>query len=124
MRAQGAEFDVVTVPGALEVPTAIAMAEEAGRFPTAPRYDGFVALGCIIRGETYHFEIVADQSAAGLRNLGLKGIAIGNGILTVEDEAQAWARAKLSEGDKGGGAARACLELIALRQRLRVGLGG
>ena len=115
---------MVTVPGALEVPTAIAMAEEAGRYPTAPRYDGFVALGCIIRGETYHFEIVADQSAAGLRNLGLKGIAIGNGILTVEDEAQAWARAKLSEGDKGGGAARACLDLIALRKRLRVGLGG
>ena len=115
---------MVTVPGALEVPTTIAMAEEAGRYPTAPRYDGFVALGCIIRGETYHFEIVADQSAAGLRNLGLKGIAIGNGILTVEDEAQAWARAKLSEGDKGGGAARACLDLIALRKRLRVGLGG
>ncbi len=99
------------------------MAEEAGRYPTAPRYDGFVALGCIIRGETYHFEIVADQSAAGLRNLGLKGIAIGNGILTVEDEAQAWARARRSEGDKGGGAARACLDLIALRKRLRVGLG-
>ena len=123
LRAQGVEFDVVTVPGALEVPTAIAMAEEAGRYPTAPRYDGFVALGCIIRGETYHFEIVADQSAAGLRNLGLKGIAIGNGILTVEDEAQAWARARRSEGDKGGGAARACLDLIALRKRLRVGLG-
>jgi len=123
LRAQGVEFDVVTVPGALEVPTAIAMAEEAGRYPTAPRYDGFVALGCIIRGETYHLEIVADQSAAGLRNLGLKGIAIGNGILTVEDEAQAWARARRSEGDKGGGAARACLDLIALRKRLRVGLG-
>ena len=112
------------MPGALEIPPTIALAEEAGRYPTAPRYDGFVALGCIIRGETYHFEIVADQSAAGLRNLGLKGIAIGNGILTVEDEAQAWARAKLSEGDKGGGAARACLDLIALRKRLRVGLGG
>ena len=109
---------MVTVPGALEVPTTIAMAEEAGRDPTAPRYDGFVALGCIIRGETYHFEIVADQSAAGLRNLGLKGIAIGNGILTVEDEAQAWARAKLSEGDKGGGAARACLEVLSIKSRL------
>ncbi|MEG0818744.1 MAG: 6,7-dimethyl-8-ribityllumazine synthase, partial [Brevundimonas sp.] len=60
LRAQGAQFDVVTVPGALEVPTAIAMAEEAGRFPTAPRYDGYVALGCVIRGETYHFEIVSD----------------------------------------------------------------
>ena len=104
------------------MPPAIALAEEAGRFPTAPRYDGYVALGCVIRGETYHFEIVSDQSAAGLMELGLRGLAIGNGILTTEDEDQAWARARLSEGDKGGGAARACLDLIALRNRLRVGL--
>ncbi len=114
---------MVSVAGALEVPTAIALAEEAGRFPTAPRYDGYVALGCVIRGETYHFEIVSDQSAAALSNLGLKGLVIGNGILTTEDEAQAWARARISEGDKGGGAARACLDLIALRKRLRLGLG-
>lgn len=111
----------MTVPGALEVPTAIAMAADAGKYPTAPRYDGYVALGCIIRGETYHFEIVSDQSAAGLMQLGLKGLAIGNGILTTEDEDQAWARARISEGDKGGGAARACLDLINLRQRLRLG---
>lgn len=111
------------MPGALEVPTAIALAEEAGRFPTAPRYDGYVALGCVIRGETYHFEIVSDQSAAALSSLGLKGLVIGNGILTTEDEDQAWARARVSEGDKGGGAARACLDLIALRKRLRLGLG-
>jgi 6,7-dimethyl-8-ribityllumazine synthase len=124
LRAQNVEFDVVTVPGALEVPTAISMANDAGKYPTAPRYDGFVALGCIIRGETYHFEIVSDQSAAGLMKLGLKGLAIGNGILTTEDEDQAWARARISEGDKGGGAARACLDLIALRQRLRLGVGG
>ncbi|WP_298745717.1 6,7-dimethyl-8-ribityllumazine synthase [uncultured Brevundimonas sp.] len=123
LRARGATFDVVSVPGALEVPTAIALAEEAGRFPTAPRYDGYVALGCVIRGETYHFEIVSDQSAAALSSLGLKGLIIGNGILTTEDEDQAWARARISEGDKGGGAARACLDLIALRKRLRVGLG-
>ncbi|MFN7618910.1 MAG: 6,7-dimethyl-8-ribityllumazine synthase [bacterium] len=123
LSAQNVSFDVVTVPGALEVPTAIALAVEAGRYPTAPRYDGFVALGCVIRGETYHFEIVSDQSAAGLRRLGLDGVIIGNGILTTEDEAQAWARARISEGDKGGGAARACLDLIALRKRLRVGLG-
>lgn len=122
LRTYGAVFDVVSVPGALEIPTAIALAEEAGRFPTAPRYDGYVALGCVIRGETYHFEIVADQSAAGLMHLGLKGLAIGNGILTTEDEDQAWTRARVSEGDKGGGAARACLDLIALRKRLRVGL--
>ncbi|QTC93270.1 6,7-dimethyl-8-ribityllumazine synthase [Brevundimonas goettingensis] len=124
LRAQNVAFDVVTVPGALEVPTAIALADEAGKYPTAPKYDGFVALGCIIRGETYHFEIVSDQSAAGLMQLGLKGLAIGNGILTTEDEDQAWARAKLSEGDKGGGAARAALDLIALRKRLRHGLAG
>jgi 6,7-dimethyl-8-ribityllumazine synthase len=124
LHARGATFDVVTVPGALEVPAAIAMAEEAGRFPTAPRYDGYVALGCVIRGETYHFEIVADQSSAGLMQLGLKGLAVGNGILTVEDEDQAWTRARLSEGDKGGFAARACLDLIDLRRRLRFGLGG
>ncbi len=123
LTARGAQYDVVTVPGALEIPTAITLAEEAGRFPTAPRYDGYVALGCVIRGETYHFEIVSDQSAAGLCQLGIKGLMIGNGILTVEDAAQAWARARLSEGDKGGGAARACLELIALKKRLRVGLG-
>lgn len=123
LRARDVAFDVVTVPGALEIPPAIAMAEDAGRYPTAPRYDGYVALGCVIRGETYHFEIVSDQSAAGVMQLGLKGLAIGNGVLTVEDEDQAWARARLSEGDKGGGAARACMELIALRKRLRMGLG-
>ncbi|WP_298748246.1 6,7-dimethyl-8-ribityllumazine synthase [uncultured Brevundimonas sp.] len=122
LRARGVDVDVVSVPGALEVPTAIALAEEAGRFPTAPRYDGYVALGCVIRGETHHFEIVSDQSAAGLMELGLRGVAIGNGILTTEDEDQAWARARPGEGDKGGGAARACLDLIALRKRLRVGL--
>jgi len=93
------------------------MAEEAGRFPTAPRYDGYVALGCVIRGETYHFEIVSDQSAAGLRNLGLKGVAIGNGILTTENEAQALTRARPTEGDKGGGAANAALAMLALKDR-------
>ena len=123
LRARDADFDVVSVPDALEVPTAIALAEEAGRFPTAPRYDGYVALGTVIRGETYHFEIVSDQSAAGITQLGLKGLAIGNGILTTEDEDQAWYRARLSQGDKGGGAAKACLDLIALKKRLRVGVG-
>ena len=111
LKARGADFDVITVPG------------EAGRVPTAPRYDGYVALGTVIRGETYHFEIVSDQSAAGIMALGVKGLAIGNGVLTTEDEDQAWYRARLSEGDKGGGAAKACLELIALKKRLRVGVG-
>ena len=110
LAAFGAQYDVVTVPGALEIPGAIAMAAEA--------YDGFVALGCVIRGETYHFEIVAGESARGLMDLSMLGVALGNGILTVEDEAQALARARMSEGDKGGGAARACLDMIELKHRL------
>ena len=111
------DLRVVEVPGALEVPLALqALALHGG-------HDALIALGCVIRGETYHFEIVSDQSAAGIMQLGVKGLAIGNGILTTEDEDQAWARARLSEGDKGGGAAKACLDLIALRRRLRLGLG-
>jgi 6,7-dimethyl-8-ribityllumazine synthase len=95
--AFGAEHDVVTVPGALEIPAVIALAEEAGHRPAGVRYDGFVALGCVIRGETYHFEIVANESARGLMDLAIgKKLAIGNGILTVEDDAQAWARARVS----------------------------
>ncbi|MFZ1775294.1 MAG: 6,7-dimethyl-8-ribityllumazine synthase [Rhizobiaceae bacterium] len=107
------EHDVVTVPGALEVPGAIAMAIDG-----KAGYDGFVALGVIIRGETYHFDIVANESARGLMDLTVKKrAAIGNGILTTEDEDQAWARAKASEGDKGGFAARAALTMIGLRDR-------
>jgi 6,7-dimethyl-8-ribityllumazine synthase len=111
--AFGAEIEVVTVPGALEIPGAVAMAEAAGA-----GFDGYVALGCVIRGETYHFDIVSNESARGLMDLSVRqGLAIGNGILTVEDEGQAWARANASEGDKGGGAARACLEMISLKRR-------
>lgn len=117
----GATFDVVTTPGALEIPPAIAIAEEAGRAPAGVRYDGYVALGVVIRGETYHFEVVSDQSAAGIMALGARGVAIGNGILTVESEGQAWARARHTQGDKGGDAARACLTLIRLRRQLRTG---
>jgi 6,7-dimethyl-8-ribityllumazine synthase len=117
----GAAYDIVTVPGALEIPGAIAMAAEAGRLPTGgPAYDGYVALGTVIRGETYHFEIVANESARGVMDLTVRRqLAIGNGVLTVEDEEQAWARARVSEGDKGGGAARAALTMIALRQQLQ-----
>ena len=119
LTAFGAEYDVVTVPGALEIPAVIAMAEEAGHRATGVAYDGYVALGTVIRGETHHFEIVANESARGLMELAIgKRMAIGNGILTVEDDFQAWARARVSEGDKGGGAARACLEVLALRRRL------
>ena len=119
LTAFGAEYEVVTVPGALEIPAVIALAEEAGHRATGIAYDGYVALGTVIRGETYHFEIVANESARGLMDLAVgKRRAIGNGILTVEDEAQAWARARMAEGDKGGGAARACLEVLALKRRL------
>jgi 6,7-dimethyl-8-ribityllumazine synthase len=123
LEAFGAVYDVVTVPGALEIPGAIAMAAEAGHGPAgAGPYDGYVALGTVIRGETYHFEIVSNESARGLMDLTIgKRLCIGNGILTVEDEAQAWARAKASEGDKGGGAARAALTMISLRQQMQAG---
>ena len=119
LSAQGVGFDVVTVPGALEVPTVIAMADEAGKYPTAPRYDGFVALGTIIRGETYHFDIVANESCRALMDLAVsESLPIGNGILTVENDEQAWARARRSEGDKGGFAARAALTMIDLKKKL------
>jgi 6,7-dimethyl-8-ribityllumazine synthase len=120
LTAFGAEFEVVTVPGALEIPGAIAIAEDAGHRPAgAAPWDGYVALGTVIRGETYHFEIVSNESARGIMDLTVnKRLCIGNGVLTVEDEAQALARARVSEGDKGGGAARAALSMIALKQQL------
>jgi 6,7-dimethyl-8-ribityllumazine synthase len=122
LTAYGALYDVVTVPGALEIPGAIALAEEAGHGPAGVRYDGYVALGCVIRGETYHFEIVSNESARGIMDLTVgKRLCIGNGILTTEDDEQAWARARVSEGDKGGGAARAALSMIALKQQLMGG---
>jgi len=122
LSAAGAEFDVVTVPGALEIPAAIALADESAHSPAGQNYDGYVALGCIIRGETYHFEIVSNESARGLMDLATRrNLAIGNGILTTEDEDQAWSRARVSEGDKGGGAAKAALDLVYLRRALRSG---
>jgi 6,7-dimethyl-8-ribityllumazine synthase len=122
LRAFGAEFDVVTVPGAFELPAAIALADEGGKRPAGVRYDGYVALGCVIRGETTHYDYVCGESARGLMELSInRGLPIGYGVLTVEDEAQAWARARISEGDKGGFAARTCLDMVALRRRL---LGG
>ena len=101
--------ETITVPGALELPAAIALAAE--------RYDAFVALGVVIRGETFHFEIVAGDSARAIMALTLDGLAIGNGILTVENEAQAIARADPAQGDKGGDAARAALALLELKTR-------
>lgn len=107
----GHKSEVVTVPGALEIPGAIAMAAESGR------YDGFVAIGVVIRGETYHFEVVSNESARGLMALSMDGIPIGNGILTVENEAQALARADMKQKDKGGEAAKAAIAMFDLRQR-------
>lgn len=120
LEAVGAEYNVIQVPGALEIPTAVAIAEESGRFPIGVRYDGYVALGCVIRGDTYHFEVVANESARGLTELGINHrLAIGNGILTTDDEDQAHWRADPGQSDKGGAAARACLDLIALKRSLR-----
>jgi len=107
----GFAHETITVPGALEIPAAVALAAESGR------YDAFVALGVVIRGETYHFEIVAGESARGLMALSMDGVAIGNGILTVENEAQALARARRTEKDKGGEAAKAALAMLALKER-------
>lgn len=111
VEAAGHKHETITVPGALELPAAIALAARSGRFCA------FVALGVVIRGETFHFEIVAQESARGLLALTLDGFAIGNGILTVEDEAQALARADPAQGDKGGDAARAALALYGLAER-------
>jgi 6,7-dimethyl-8-ribityllumazine synthase len=107
----GHRHETITVPGALEVPGAIALADETGRF------DAYVALGVVIRGETYHFEIVANESARGIMALTMDGVAIGNGILTTEDQAQAIARADPAQLNKGGGAARAALAMLDLKQR-------
>jgi 6,7-dimethyl-8-ribityllumazine synthase len=117
LASAGATFDVVTVPGALEIPGAVAMALK-GR----TRYDGFVALGCVIRGETTHYDTVANESARGLMDISVAfAMPVGNGILTVENEEQAWARARVTEGDKGGFAARAALTMIALKQKFGSG---
>ena len=112
IEAAGHSHETITVPGALEVPGAIALAAESETF------DAYVALGVVIRGETYHFEIVAGESARGLMALSMDGLAIGNGILTTENEAQALTRARRDEKDKGGEAAKAALALLDLRERM------
>jgi len=111
LETEGHTVEVLTVPGALELPGAIALASDSGR------YDGFVAIGVVIRGETYHFEIVAGESARGIMALTMDGIAIGNGIITVENEDQALVRADPEKKNKGGEAARAALALLNLRTR-------
>lgn len=111
LKLAGHKIDVVTVPGALEIPGAIALADQGGD------YEGYVAIGVVIRGETYHFEIVAGESARGIMALTMDGIAIGNGILTVENEAQALVRADPAAKDKGGEAAKAAMVLLALKDK-------
>ena len=111
IQAAGHKADVITVPGALEIPGAIALADNSGD------YDAYIAIGVVIRGETYHFEIVAGESARGVMALTMDGIAIGNGILTVENEAQAMVRADPAQMDKGGEAAKAALALLALQDK-------
>ena len=112
-----AAWDIITVPGALEIAPAIAIALEAAE-RQKQSYDGVVALGCVIQGETFHFDIVAMQSARAILDLSVaRMLPIGNGILTVDNEAQAWARARLTEGDKGGDAARAALALIEVKRQ-------
>ncbi len=112
----GASFERVSVPGVLEIPAALAMALEG-----TEHYDGYVALGCVIRGETTHYDVVAGESARALMDLAVEeSLAIGNGILTVENEAQAWARASIAEANKGGAAAEAALAMVALRKRFGI----
>jgi 6,7-dimethyl-8-ribityllumazine synthase len=113
-----AEFDCITVPGSLEIPAAIAIAVDAATTRRRP-YDGVVALGCVIRGDTIHFDIVAHQSARGLMDLAVaRQLPIGNGIITVDNEAQAWVRARPEEQDKGGDAARAALAMVGLKRQV------
>lgn len=118
LKAAGMEYEVITVPGALEIPGAIAMASASGHAAGAA-FDGFVALGCVIRGETTHYDTVANESARGIMELTVhERLAIGNGILTVENEDQAMARTRADRvEDKGGNAAKAALAMIALRKR-------
>jgi 6,7-dimethyl-8-ribityllumazine synthase len=116
--AAGASYDIVSVPGALEIPQAIAIALDAAAARNEP-YQGVVALGCVIRGETSHYDIVAGESARALMDLALaRAVPIGNGILTVDTDAQALARARPEEQDKGGGAALAALALVRLKRSL------
>ena len=111
LKQAGHQVEVITVPGALEIPGAIALADQA------EAYDGYVAIGVVIRGETYHFEIVAGESARGIMALTMDGVAIGNGILTVENEAQALVRADPAQKDKGGEAAKAAMAMLALKEK-------
>ncbi|MEM7196756.1 MAG: 6,7-dimethyl-8-ribityllumazine synthase [Pseudomonadota bacterium] len=118
LQKHDAKYDIFQVPGALEIPAAIAMAVGSQEVFDEHHYDGFIALGCVIRGETSHYDIVAEESARGLQDLAVSyALAIGNGILTVENSSQAWARANRTRANKGGFAADACITMIGLQRR-------
>ncbi len=118
LRAGGATFERIAVPGAFEIPAAIALAGRAAGPGGTPRFDGFVALGCVIRGETTHYDYVCGESARGLNELALRfGAAIGYGIVTTETREQAWERAAVDRRNKGRDAAQACLRMVELRRR-------
>ena len=118
LEAERVVFDRISVPGSLEIPAAIVMALDAAARKQRP-YEGVVALGCVIRGDTIHFDIVAIQSARALMELSVaRCLPVGNGILTVDTEAQAWSRARMEEADKGGDAARAALAMLRIKRRL------
>ena len=119
IEAFGATHEVISAPSPFEIPAVIAMAEEHGHRPAGARYDGYVALGAMIRGETVQFDILSQETARGLMDLAIgRRLAIGNGVLFTDDEAQALARAHTSEGDRGGWAARSCLDMVAVRRQL------
>ena len=116
LEEKAATYEIISVPGALEIPAAIAFLASSDK-----RFDGYVALGCVIRGETSHYDTVCNESARGLMDLALaENLAIGNGVITVEDEDQAWARADQNRKDKGGDAARAALAMAKLKQEIGV----
>lgn len=118
LKAAGVSHDVITVPGSLEIPAAIAIAIDAAEKSGKP-YDAAIALGCVIKGDTIHFEIVSTESARALMDLAVeRKLPLGNGILTVSTEAQAWQRARMSEMNKGGDAARAALAMLRIKRRL------
>ncbi|MEX0627898.1 MAG: 6,7-dimethyl-8-ribityllumazine synthase [Cucumibacter sp.] len=119
LEAAGCSIGRLSVPGTFEIPAALSLALEAASAGLGPDYDGFVLLGCVIRGETTHYEVVAIQSARAVIDLSVAhGLALGNGILTVENPDQAWIRARVTELDKGGDAARAALTMVALKRGL------
>jgi 6,7-dimethyl-8-ribityllumazine synthase len=121
LAAAGATHEIIRVPGVFEIPAVIANAERAAHRPAGRKYDGFVALGCVIRGETSHYDYVCVESARALMDLAVQGLPLGYGILTVENEAQAIARASRTQKNKGKDAVDACLEMLSIKRRLNMG---